>query len=151
VLEDHPRFNAGRGSVLTSAGTIEMDASIMEGEALRAGAVGYVLKSEAAHGLLGAIEIAERGGSPLSPQIARRLVATFEDVESGFEPLSGREREILRCFAAGASYEGAADSLGISVDTVRTHVRRLYGKLRVRSRSEALLAAVRRGILPGRS
>lgn len=115
--------------------------------ALRAGAVGYLLKEDAPEALAGALEVVARGGSPISPSIARRVIATFRDEQARFEPLSAREREILELFADGASYERAAHTLGISVDTVRTHVRRLYAKLRVTSRAEALVAAVKRGLL----
>ncbi len=120
-------------------------------QALRAGAVGYVLKPEAARELVPAIAAVERGGSPLSPGIARRVLATFRDEGERFEPLSGREQEILDCFAAGKSYDETAAELGIAVDTVRTHVRRLYGKLQVKSRAEALVAAVKRGLLGRRA
>lgn len=116
-------------------------------EALRAGAVGYLLKHEAPARLLEAVEVVERGGSPIAPVIARRIVRSFHEEGERFEPLSPREREILACFADGATYEEAAVALGISIDTVRTHVRRVYAKLRVTNRAEALVAAVRRGLL----
>jgi DNA-binding NarL/FixJ family response regulator len=116
-------------------------------EALRAGAVGYLLKKHAVGELAEAIEVVERGGSPLSPGVARRVIATFQAEGERFEPLSGREQDILSSFATGASYKQTAEQLGISVDTVRTHVRRMYCKLQVSSRAEALVAAVRRGLL----
>jgi DNA-binding NarL/FixJ family response regulator len=116
-------------------------------EALRAGAVGYVLKQHALEHLAAALEIVESGGSPLSPGIARRVLEAFRDPKDRFEPLSDRERDILIRFAAGKSYAETAEELAISIDTVRTHVRRMYAKLHVRSRPEAVLAALRRGLL----
>lgn len=116
-------------------------------DALRAGAVGYVLRAESAEALPAALRVAVDGGSPLSPGVARRILAAFREREERFEPLSGREREIVQCFADGRSYDETARHLDMAVDTVRTHVRRLYGKLRVRTRTEAVLAAVRRGLL----
>ncbi len=116
-------------------------------EALRAGAIGYVLKARAPEELAEAVRIAEAGGSPLSPGIARRIIATFEAAGDPDEPLSRREEDILRAFADGAGYQETADRLGIAVDTVRTHVRRMYAKLHVSSRTGAVLAGIRRGLL----
>jgi DNA-binding NarL/FixJ family response regulator len=116
-------------------------------EALRAGALGYVLKQHALAELDGVLAMVEVGGSPLSPGIARRVLATFREPSEQFEPLSARERDILVCFADGKSYGEAAETLAISIDTVRTHVRRMYAKLRVTSRPQAVLAALRRGLL----
>jgi DNA-binding NarL/FixJ family response regulator len=116
-------------------------------EALRAGAVGYVLKQHALAELAAVLEMVAAGGSPLSPGIARRVLETFRDPRERFEPLSARERELLVCFADGRSYGEAAELLEISIDTVRTHVRRMYKKLQVTSRPQAVLAALRRGLL----
>ena len=116
-------------------------------EALRAGAVGYVLKQQAMKELAEVLDIVDAGGSPLSPGIARRVLATFREAGERFDPLSEREREILVCFADGKTYAEAADALDISIDTVRTHVRRMYAKLDVRSRPQAVLAALKRGLL----
>jgi DNA-binding NarL/FixJ family response regulator len=116
-------------------------------EALRAGAVGYVLKQHAIEELAGVLDMVERGGSPLSPGIARRVLSTFREEAGRFEPLSERERQILACFAAGKSYGECAEDLDMAIDTVRTHVRRMYKKLHVTGRSQAVLAALRRGLL----
>lgn len=115
--------------------------------ALRAGAVGYVLKDHVMEELAEVAEMVQRGGSPLSPPVARRVLATFHDEGARFEPLSPREQEILACFADGDGYQQAADKLGVSIDTVRTHVRRLYAKLHVTNRAQAVLAAIKRGLL----
>jgi DNA-binding NarL/FixJ family response regulator len=116
-------------------------------EALRAGAVGYVIKAQALDELADVAAMVERGGSPLSPGVARRVLAELHDDADRFEPLSPREQQILACFADGAGYHDTAERLGISVDTVRTHVRRLYAKLRVKNRAQAVLAALKRGLL----
>lgn len=116
-------------------------------EALRAGAVGYVLKRQAQTELSDVVAIVEAGGSPITPSVARRVLQAFVEPGGATSRVSDREREILRAFADGLTYAETAASLGISTDTVREHVRRLYDKLRVRSRSEAVLAALRRGLL----
>ncbi|HTJ42877.1 MAG TPA: response regulator transcription factor [Kofleriaceae bacterium] len=116
-------------------------------EALRVGAVGYVLKQQALDQLAEVLAIVDAGGSPLSPSVARRVLASLRETQAVTEPLSDRERDILLRFADGKSYGETADELAISIDTVRTHVRRMYGKLQVKSRPQAVLAALRRGLL----
>jgi DNA-binding NarL/FixJ family response regulator len=116
-------------------------------EALRAGAIGYVLKREAGGDLARVLDIVEAGGSPITPSVARRIVEAFREPGDVSSRVSERETEILRAFAEGLTYAQTASTLGISVDTVREHVRRVYDKLQVRSRSEAVLAALRRGLL----
>jgi DNA-binding NarL/FixJ family response regulator len=116
-------------------------------EALRAGAVGYLLKQHALGELAALLDLVERGGSPLSPSVARRVLGTFREEAARFEPLSAREQAILACFAGGQSYAEAAAELGVAIDTVRTHVRRMYAKLRVSNRSEAVVAGLRRGLV----
>ncbi|MFO0547729.1 MAG: response regulator transcription factor [Polyangiaceae bacterium] len=117
-------------------------------EALRAGAIGYLLKHSSRLELAELIDVVEEGGSPITPGVARRILAQFVE-EGGTKEngLSDREREILRAFASGLSYKETANAFGISIDTVREHVRRLYSKLGVRSRSGAVLAAMKRGLL----
>lgn len=115
--------------------------------ALRAGAVGYVLKPGAIAELDDVLEVVVGGGSPLSPSVARRVLGLFAEASSRFEALSERETQILRRFAAGAGYAETAEELSMAVDTLRTHVRRMYAKLRVHSRAQAVLAAARRGLL----
>ena len=116
-------------------------------EALRAGAVGYVLKQESLESLASVLAMVSAGGSPLSPSIARRVLASFREPDGATEPLSERESDILQRFADGKSYAETAEELAISIDTVRTHVRRMYAKLNVKTRPQAVLAALRRGLL----
>ena len=114
-------------------------------EALRAGATGYLLKRTTPAALLEALDQLKGGGSPMSPQIARQVVQFFRKHEpamesaEGVEKLSARENEILRCLAEGRHYKEIADQLQLSMDTVRTYIRRTYEKLHVHSRTEAVV------------
>jgi DNA-binding NarL/FixJ family response regulator len=100
--------------------------------ALRSGASGYLLKRFAPVELLPAIEQAHRGGSPMTPQIARQVVRAFQDdaqapkskAAGETDQLTSRERELLTLMANGKHYKEAADALNISTDTVRSHIRR---------------------------
>jgi DNA-binding NarL/FixJ family response regulator len=110
-------------------------------EALKAGAVSYLLKSTPADKILEAIEEVYNGGSPISSQIARKVIEAFaikEKTNEHFQLLSRREQEILEQLARGYRYKEIADKLFLSVDTVRTHIRNIYEKLQVNSRIEAL-------------
>jgi DNA-binding NarL/FixJ family response regulator len=116
----------------------EDDVSIFE--ALKAGAVGYLLKKTPPAQLLEAIREVHEGGAPMSNQIARKVIASFQsEAGTSDEALSVREREILAELARGLRYKEIAQKLFISTDTVRTHLRNVYQKLHVRSATEALL------------
>ena len=109
--------------------------------ALRAGASGYLVKGDAPERLLEAICELERGGSPMSSHIARKVVQHFHLLGPQPEPadsLSPREREILDLLAAGYFYKEIADKLGITWETVKTHVMHIYEKLHVHTRHEAV-------------
>jgi DNA-binding NarL/FixJ family response regulator len=109
---------------------------------LQAGASGYLLKKTPPAKLLEAIQELASGGSPMSGQIARKVVSAFQQMgesKKQTENLSGREHEILTYLAKGYRYKEIADTLFISVETVRTHLRNIYEKLHVRSRTEAVL------------
>lgn len=110
-------------------------------EALKAGAVSYLLKSTSAEKILEAIEEVYNGGSPISSQIARKVIEAFalkEKTNEHFQLLSRREKEIVEELARGYRYKEIAEKLFLSVDTVRTHIRNIYEKLQVNSRIEAL-------------
>ena len=110
-------------------------------EALKAGAVSYLLKSTSSEKILEAIEEVYHGGSPISSQIARKVIEAFaikEKTNEHFQLLSRREKEIVEELARGYRYKEIADKLFLSVDTVRTHIRNIYEKLQVNSRIEAL-------------
>ncbi len=110
-------------------------------EALKAGAISYLLKSTPPEKIIEAIEEVNRGGSPISSQIARMVINAFavkEKTNAYFEELSRREQEILEELSKGYRYKEIADKLSVSIETVRTHIRNIYIKLQVNSRAEAL-------------
>jgi len=110
-------------------------------KALSSGASGYLLKRTPRAELLAAVKDVYAGGSPMSSNIARKIVQSFQRFSpSPAEPdnLSPREREVLELLARGYLYKEIAEALHISVPTVNTHIRRIYEKLHVRSRSQAI-------------
>jgi DNA-binding NarL/FixJ family response regulator len=115
--------------------------------ALKAGANGYLVKRLASNKLLEAIEEVTAGGAPMSCHIARKVVQFFHQAGPSpevSENLSPRELEILDLLVAGCFFKEIADQLGISGETVRTHVNHVYRKLHVRSRTEAVVKYLRK-------
>ena len=109
--------------------------------ALAAGASGYLLKRLTPTKLLEAIGEVHAGGSPMSSSIARKVVASFQKVGPAVNKdalLSPREQMVLDCLSKGLAYKQIADQMGIGVTTIRTYLRRIYEKLHVQSRSEAV-------------
>lgn len=107
--------------------------------ALAAGATGYLIKRATREELLAAIADVRRGGSPMSAQIARKVVQSFQQASAPEgEPLSPREREVLELLATGLLYKEIAGKLDCSVYTINAHVRQIYEKLQVHSRSQAV-------------
>jgi DNA-binding NarL/FixJ family response regulator len=109
--------------------------------ALAAGATGYLLKQTPREELLKAFEDVHRGGSPMTSNIARKVVQSFALASASApagEGLSAREQEVLDLLARGYLYKEIAERLDISVPTVNTYVRRMYEKLHVRSRAQAV-------------
>jgi len=110
-------------------------------EALKAGASGYLLKNTGLVQLIEALKELQNGGSPMSSNIARKLVTLFRQQQRDAEPLkmlSNRENEILHLLAKGLLYKEIADQLCISTGTVRQHIHKVYEKLHVQNRTEAL-------------
>jgi len=110
-------------------------------QALAAGASGYLLKRSSPTKLLQAIREIHSGGSPMSSSIARKVVASFQKSQQAGKKLahlSPREEAVLDCLAKGLTYKQIADQLDISIDTIRTYLRRIYEKLHVQSRTEAV-------------
>lgn len=111
--------------------------------AIKAGASGYVLKNTPAAKLIEALLDLSNGGSPMSSQIARLVVSSFQQQTptEAQDVLSPRERDVLHWLAQGYRYQEIADKLFISIETVRTHIRNIYDKLHARNRTEALRKA----------
>jgi DNA-binding NarL/FixJ family response regulator len=114
--------------------------------ALCAGACGYLLKNTPPARLLESVREVVDGGAPMSPQIARRVITLFRDVappEQADCRLTPQEKELLRLLVEGHHYKTAADAMGITFHTVAFHVRNIYAKLEVHSKSEAVARALR--------
>lgn len=109
--------------------------------ALKAGAGGYLLKRAAPANILQAIQEVKEGGAPMSSQIARQVVQSFREDPGNqqVESLSEREQEILQQLSKGYSTKEIAGRLSVSVNTIRKHLQNIYGKLHVRSRTEAVI------------
>lgn len=129
-------------------------------QSLEAGAIGYLLKDNTAHGMLDEIRSAHLGGSPISPIIARQILTRFRGHAAAppvapspprQEPvrplLSGREREVLELITKGFTADEIAKLMSVSHHTVLTFVRRIYKKLQVSSRAEAIYEARNQGLL----
>ena len=119
--------------------------------ALAAGASGYMLKQTPREELFAALKNVHAGGSPMSSNIARKVVQSFQRppvADPDAEALTPREREVLELLARGDLYKEIAEHLGISLPTVNSHIRKVYEKLHVRSRSQAVARYVQ---LPPRS
>ena len=115
--------------------------------ALAAGASGYLLKRTTSAELLAAIRDVRQGGSPMTTHIARKVVQSFQRAGASARPtenLSPREKEVLDCLSQGFLYKEIADKLSISYETVHTYIRRIYEKLQVRTRTEAVAKFLRR-------
>jgi DNA-binding NarL/FixJ family response regulator len=115
-------------------------------KALAAGASGYLLKRSNPAKLLQAIQDVHEGGSPMSSSIARKVVASFQKAGlTGDQKtrLSPREEAVLDCLSKGLTYKQIADQLGISIDTIRSYLRRIHEKLHVQSRTEAVAKYLR--------
>jgi DNA-binding NarL/FixJ family response regulator len=110
-------------------------------EALKAGAAGYLLKNTGLVQLIESLKDLHNGGSPMSANIARKLVTVFREQQSESLPvglLSNRENDILQLLSRGLLYKEIAEQLSISVSTVRQHIHHIYEKLHVQNRTEAI-------------
>lgn len=121
-------------------------------EAIRAGAHGYLLKSTTIQEVLDGLRAAARGGSPMTPSVARMVIEALRggrdsDVPTDVERLTARETEVLTLLGKGLTYAEAATTLGIALGTVQGHVKIIYEKLRVNSKAEAATLAQRMGLL----
>jgi len=115
-------------------------------DALCAGACGYLLKKTPPARLLEALNEAVRGGSPMSPEVARRVIALFRDIrppDRADYQLTPHETRILKLLVEGHNYKTAAFELNVSINTISFHMRHIYEKLQVHSKSEAVAKALR--------
>jgi DNA-binding NarL/FixJ family response regulator len=143
IVERHPTV---RVVVLTSFGERERVHA-----ALVNGAAGYLLKDAKPTEIVAAIRAAARGDVFLDPAVARRLTQEIVSPTTGLASLTGRERAVLALVAKGRSNQEIADELVISERTARTHVSNVLRKLRLTSRTQAAVVAVREGMLPADS
>ena len=121
-------------------------------EAICAGADGYLLKRTPPRDLLEQLQVVVQGGAPLTAGVARTVLDLLRSPRSATSTsaagllLTDRERDVLRCLVDGLAYKQVAAALGVSIDTVRTHIRGLYKKLQVHSVAEAVSRALREGL-----
>jgi two-component system NarL family response regulator len=116
--------------------------------ALKAGALGYLLKGSPPRVLIESLQSLYQGGAPMSPRIARKVIRELqEEAKPEAEMLSQREKEILSDVSLGFAYKEIAQRHGISPHTVHTHIKKVYEKLQAASRGEALHKARKMGIL----
>ncbi|MFH1194389.1 MAG: response regulator transcription factor [bacterium] len=121
-------------------------------DAICSGAVGYLLKKTTPDEMIKAIRDAFNGGSPLTPSVARKVISSFQKPQTDSSindctSLSGRESQILNLMSNGKSYNTIAETLFLSVDGVRYHIRNIYEKLQVHSRSEAIAEGLKKKII----
>jgi DNA-binding NarL/FixJ family response regulator len=109
-------------------------------QSLCAGASGYLLKSAPFAEIKTAIEELYSGGAPMSPQIARRVIEYFhpEKTSQSQSPLTDKEKEVVLCLVDGLSYKMIADKIGVSIETVRTHIKHIYSKLHVHCKADVI-------------
>ena len=119
-------------------------------EAIKAGASGYLLKDAIGKSLVDAIHEVYLGGSPMSPGVARKVLSQFQSNHAQPKEdynLSKREKEVLEYLVVGLSYKMIASKMNITYDTVRAHIKKIYGKLHVSSMTEAVAKAISKRIL----
>lgn len=112
-------------------------------KALCAGAVGYLQKDTAAEEIIDCINIISKGGSVMSPTIARKVVEYFAPKRTYNEPLTAKEQQVVMAMVDGLSYKMIAERLGISLETVRHHIKNIYRKLNVNSKGEVIVKSLK--------
>jgi DNA-binding NarL/FixJ family response regulator len=119
-------------------------------QAMCAGACGYLLKKTAPEKLLESLREVVAGGAPMSPEVARRVVGLFRTIrpkEASTCQLTPQELRLLKLLGEGHHYKTAAAELGVTINTISFHLRAIYGKLQVHSKSEAVAKALRDGLI----
>ncbi len=114
-------------------------------QALCAGASGYITKNAGHSKLLDAIAEVQRGGAPMSSQIARLVVQSFQ--KNTDSPLTARETEVLELLAKGKSYTVIANELFVHKETIKSHIKNIYGKLQVNSKADAIEKAIKQRLI----
>jgi DNA-binding NarL/FixJ family response regulator len=143
------RLRAARPEILLLVLTVYNDDDRIF-EALCAGASGYLLKKTAPDQLLASIREVVDGGAPMSPEVARRVVSLFRQVrppDKAEYRLTPHEIRLLKLLMDGHSYRSAAAQLGVTTHTISFHLRQIYAKLQVHSKSEAVARAMRAGVI----
>jgi DNA-binding NarL/FixJ family response regulator len=117
--------------------------------AIKAGASGYILKGSSPREIVEAIHELYKGGAPMSPKIARKVIHEFQDENITSEQyiLSQREKDVVKCIEEGLTYKEISRKLKISSHTVHTHIKNIYEKLQAKDRGEALIKARKTGII----
>lgn len=112
-------------------------------KALCAGAVGYLQKDTPLDEIIDAVKVIHKGGSIMSPAIARKVVEYFAPKRTYNEPLTAKEQQVISAMVDGLSYKMIASRLGITLETVRQHIKNIYRKLQVNSKSEVIVKSLR--------
>jgi DNA-binding NarL/FixJ family response regulator len=112
-------------------------------KALCAGAVGYLQKDTEPAEILDSIKVIHKGGSAMSPTIARKVVQYFAPKRTYNEPLTAKEQQVVTAMVDGLSYKLIATRLGITLETVRQHIKNIYRKLHVNSKSEVIIKSLK--------
>lgn len=116
--------------------------------AIKAGASGYLLKGSSPREIIESIHSLYKGGAPMSPKIARKIIHEFQDDIPGEQfLLTPREKEIVKRVEDGLTYKEIGEKLGISTHTVHTHIKNIYEKLQAKDRSDAIIKARKKGII----
>ena len=116
--------------------------------AIKAGASGYILKGSSPREVIESIHALYKGGAPMSPKIARKIIHEFQDdVVSEQYLLTQREKEIVKRVEEGLTYKEIGERLSISTHTVHTHIKNIYEKLQAKDRNDAIIKARKRGII----
>ncbi|MEQ9439818.1 MAG: response regulator transcription factor [Cyclobacteriaceae bacterium] len=114
-------------------------------QALCAGASGYITKNAGHSKILDAITEVKKGGAPMSTQIARMVVQSFQ--KNTDSPLTSRETEVLELLAKGKSYSAIANDLFVHKETIKSHIKNIYGKLQVNSKADAIEKAIKQRLI----
>ncbi len=117
--------------------------------AIKAGASGYILKGSSPREIIESIHALYKGGAPMSPKIARKLIHEFQGASTAGEQflLTQRETEIVKLVEDGLTYKEIGETLSISTHTVHTHIKNMYEKLQAKDRNDAIIKARKKGIL----